>query len=234
LVPARNAAPWIIDSLRSILNQTYANLELIVVENRSTDQTPALIDELEDERIVHITQPTGDLVSALNAGLAVARGVFIVRQDADDLSHPRRIELQVDHLRRRPEVGLVGCDFTIMDLGGSELRRVVTPRTYEEICEVARRKTPFAGASIAARSKIFASLGGYDPYFDGRLGEDYDFILRALEICPAETVPEPLYFYRYNNPLSMCGLANYEYGPSLQLVRERAVRRSSPFFRKRS
>ena len=86
---------------------------------------------------------------------------------------------------------------------------------------------PFAGGSIMGHAGLFYQLQGYDLAFDGQLGEDYDLLLRAAEITDLAASPEPLYFYRTNNPDSMYGLIHHNYSVAKELVLARGRSRAS-------
>ena len=109
ILPVYNCEKYIKQSIQSILSQTYKNLELIVINDGSTDGTLNTIRSLNDERIVLISQRNMGLPSALNEGLKIARGEFIARQDADDVSLSERIEYELKFLLENPDYGLVGC-----------------------------------------------------------------------------------------------------------------------------
>jgi hypothetical protein len=127
-------------------------------------------------------------------------------------------------------IALVGAAHLQIDINGG-VQRVVA--AYVEPCAVRarlRRGMPFAGPSIVAHRGLFDALGGYDPAFDGRLGEDYDFLVRAAEISNLSAVAEPLYVYRTENPASMCGAVGYDYREAKTFVRDRALLRRSVIF----
>ena len=107
LLPVRDAAPWLDGALASLARQTCRDLEIIAVDDGSTDGSGAVLDSWahNDPRISVIHQPPIGLVPSLNLGLEHCRGELLARMDADDVSHPRRIELQAGLLSSRPEIG---------------------------------------------------------------------------------------------------------------------------------
>src|SRR5258705_5295643 len=111
LLPVRDAGPWLSASLASLWRQTFTDFEVVAVNDGSTDGSGDALERqarLEPRlRVIHL--PASGLPTALNAGLAAARGRWIARHDADDLSRRRRIELQHAHLTRHRAIGLVGC-----------------------------------------------------------------------------------------------------------------------------
>jgi glycosyltransferase involved in cell wall biosynthesis len=226
----RNAEPWVKDAISSILGQTYKQLELIIIDNNSTDRSRSIIQQFRDDRIILLSESTGHLVAALNSGLRHAKGSLIARQDADDYSSAQRIEQQVSLLRRHGDVGIVGCGFRLISLQGHLLNIKSALTNPEDIRTRLREAMPFAGPSIVGHKTLFDALGGYDTEFDGRVGEDYDLLVRAAEITNITAVNQPLYTYRTNNPLSMCGLINYSYEDAKTMVRRRAMARGSRIF----
>jgi glycosyltransferase involved in cell wall biosynthesis len=112
VLPAYNAGPYIAEAIQSILNQTYTNFELIVVNDCSTDNTEEQILAIPDARIQYIknAQNSG-LIYNLNLGFSLAKGQYIVRMDADDISLPTRIATQVAYMEANPTVGVCGTWF---------------------------------------------------------------------------------------------------------------------------
>src|SRR5437588_543315 len=94
LMPARNAGKYIAEAIRSVLGQTYTNFELLIVDDGSTDDTLMEVRQFSDHRIRLLCKDKEGISAALNAGLQVARGVYIARFDADDICLPRRLERQ--------------------------------------------------------------------------------------------------------------------------------------------
>ena len=116
-------------SVESILNQTLTDFEFIIVNDGSTDASPAILQSYDNSRIVLLhNQKNRGLTYSLNRGLAAAKGEHIARMDADDIAMPRRLEKQVSFLGRHPGVGIVGCCCVNMDAGG---RRVGSSRMPE-------------------------------------------------------------------------------------------------------
>jgi glycosyltransferase involved in cell wall biosynthesis len=107
ILPVFNAEATIVRSIKSILDQTFLDFELIIVNNGSTDQTKNIILGFKDSRICHLELPTPNLVAALNFGIEQAKGAFIARIDSDDYAYPTRLEIQIAHLQQNPPTGLV-------------------------------------------------------------------------------------------------------------------------------
>src|ERR1700761_1168008 len=110
LMPAYNAAKYIGEAIASVLEQTFGDFELVIVNDGSTDDTLAVINTFNDSRIIIISQPNQGVASALNTGLQHSRAQYIARFDADDVCHPQRLEKQYRFLQNNPEYILVGSD----------------------------------------------------------------------------------------------------------------------------
>ena len=187
LLPVYNAGNCLAPALDSVLLQTDADFELIAVDDGSTDGTPALLrryGELDSRvRIVRCQRHAG-IVPALNGGLRVARGEFIARMDADDVSHPDRLRQQREFLQTHPDVGLVGCR---VEFGGDPEVRTGYWRHVEWMNSLLDHdaitlnrfiESPFAHPSVMFRRSIAETLGGYR---DGPFPEDYEMWLRWLD-----------------------------------------------------
>ena len=107
LMPVYNVAPFVADSIESILNQSFKDFEFIIIDDGSTDGTADVIQSYGDHRIVSVQRRHLGTVYQLNFGLAVSRGDYIARQDGDDWSHPKRFEKQFDFLESRPDYAVV-------------------------------------------------------------------------------------------------------------------------------
>ena len=123
VMPVFNEERYILDALKSILNQTYKNLEIIIVNDCSNDSSVSIINSLHDERlyIVHNQTKLG-IAESLNKGLAIATGKYIARMDSDDISEPNRIEMQVRYLEENVDVGV--CGTGIRFIGEAEGKRM--------------------------------------------------------------------------------------------------------------
>src|SRR4051794_24616628 len=195
LLPVRNGAAYLEAAVRSILGQTFADLELLAVDDGSTDQTPAMLARLaaEDGRIRVVRQEALGLVPALNRGLEQARAPLIARMDADDVALPERLARQVAFLEAAPEVALVGTGWRVV---AKDLTRrvVLPPQTDAGIRLAMETANVLAHPTVMLRRDTVLAAGGYRPAF--LLAEDYDLWLRLLDRCQAACVPEVLLEYR--------------------------------------
>lgn len=195
LLPVHNGADYIESAVRSMMDQTLRDQEILVVDDASTDATPAILAGLaaEDSRI-RILRPKKNLrlPKALNFGLDHARGRYVARMDADDLSEPTRLEVQVRYLEAHPEVTLVGCSEVDIDGDGREL--LVKNNVHSAFCTrwAVRFIMPFRHPSFVFRREQMTLR--YDPQHT--LGQDYDFMERLTQTHKVVCLPDVLLRYR--------------------------------------
>jgi glycosyltransferase involved in cell wall biosynthesis len=200
VVPAHNAAAFLVDTVESARAQTYAPLEVVVVNDGSTDDTAAVAASLGD-RITYVEQPNAGPAAARNAALRVTCGELIAFLDADDLWAPTRVERCVEILRTRPEIGMVTTDAYLIEHGvktrkrsyGDRRRFPFPAREEEQNAEIARRNFLFVG--VVFRRSLLDTCGELDERIWG--AEDYDLWTRFLLTgSRAAFVNEPLGWYR--------------------------------------
>lgn len=177
LVPIYNVKAYLLDALRSIAHQTYPNLEIIVVDDCSTDGTYELACEFaeQDPRFkVHRNESNRRIAETLNRALHHATGNYIARCDGDDIMESDRIQRQYEYLQKHASIALVGCSFRTIDERGQYLRDVIYPGGNELIVKLLPYCSPVSHIWLAHR-EVYDTVGGY------RISsvEDYDFLLRA-------------------------------------------------------
>jgi glycosyltransferase involved in cell wall biosynthesis len=177
LIPVFNVERYVAQALESIARQTYRNLQVLVVDDCSTDGTRDIVEQFcqRDERFQLIRNPSNlRIVKALNRALEQAKGAFIARCDGDDIMEPDRIEQQLNYLERHPEVDLVGCSLKFID----ETNQPITSYAFPSGTELTRRLLRYSTAVShiwLARRAVYDQAG---PYRIPTV-EDYDFLLRA-------------------------------------------------------
>ena len=201
-MPAYNAAATVEAAVESILRQTLAEFELVAVDDGSTDDTPDMLDSLSrsDSRIRVIHAPHGGIIPALNTGIAACEGDLIARMDADDISHPKRLELQVGLMDATPEVSVCSClirMFPRQSLLGGMVRYeqwLNSLVSHEEIARDIFVESPIAHPSAVVRRGELIEVGGYQ---ERGWAEDYDLWLR-YHACGKrfEKVPRMLLCWR--------------------------------------
>ncbi|MEW5740749.1 MAG: glycosyltransferase [Myxococcota bacterium] len=192
VMTVRNGERFLEEAVTSVLAQEGAPLELLVVDDASTDGTAALLASILDERlkVIRLAHQVGPFAAA-NVGLECARGDFIARLDADDVALPGRLERQVEAFEHSPDVGLVGGACERIDVTGASLGPHDVPRSDLAIRLRALLAPPFVHSTVMWR----ASLGlRYEPAL--RVAGDYELWCRALEKTRALNLGEPLVRYR--------------------------------------
>ncbi|KHJ39625.1 putative glycosyltransferase EpsE [Pedobacter glucosidilyticus] len=156
-----NAEKFLKESIESILNQTYQNFEFIIINDGSSDGSLSIIQSYNDDRIILIDQENQGLSKSLNNGIRNAKGEFIARMDADDISINNRLELQLSFLKKNPKCVLVGANTNLIDEQGNYLYSSSLPLSWEEI----KKKLPdsYIFHSLAFfRKKTYLEAGGYN------------------------------------------------------------------------
>ncbi len=202
LLPVRDAAPHLAACLRSLARQTLTDHEVVAVNDGSRDGSAVLLEDWAARdprlRVLHL-KPSG-LVATLNAGLEACRAPLVARMDADDVSHPRRLELQEALLAADPGVGVASClvrQFPWREVGeGGRIyeRWLDSLVTHDEMARERFVEAPLAHPSATVRRRVLVDAGGYR---DLGWPEDYDLWLRLFERgARFAKVDRVLYFWR--------------------------------------
>ncbi len=191
LMAVRNGLPFVRDAVQSILDQSFRAFEFLIIDDGSTDGTGAFLESIVDPRVRLIRQEWGGLTRSLIRGLAEARGLYVARQDADDVSRVDRLEKQVAFLDANPDVLLVGAGVRLVGERGAVLRRYHYPTQHEPLVDALERVTsPLPHTTILFRRDEILACGGYRAVF--RKAQDYDLYLRVAERGRLASLPEPL------------------------------------------
>ncbi len=194
IMPVFNAAKHIGESITSILSQSYLNVELIIVNDGSTDGSDGVIRSFTDERIIYRSTPNGGVAAALNTALASATGQLIARQDADDVSLPQRIQEQVALFANNPNIVIAGTWANIMDEERRPIGSHEHPTTNAAIQFQLLFDVPFVSSSVMFRASALEFAKGFDG--DPRVFEDYDMWSRIARTGHCANIPEALLNYR--------------------------------------
>lgn len=197
LLPVHNGGRFLDEALRSVLGQTHRRLEVIAVDDGSTDGSLAVLRAWahRDERVrVLVNGAAGGVAAALNQALERAQGPLVARMDADDVCHPRRLERQLALLAARPEVGACGTGITHVDGRGRPLPSLLTtvPQGPRGVRICAAISTPVFHPTVVMRTDLLRERGGYD---ERAVLEDLDLWLRCADVDMVN-LPEPLLRYR--------------------------------------
>ena len=198
ILPFFNAEKTLIAAVNSILDQTFSPIELLLVDNNSEDKSLSIARKLSDtdDRIRLLGEKKQGVARAMNCGLQNAGGKFIARMDADDISHPQRLEKQVDFLHRNPKIGLVGSEVNYVaheknTAGFNRFVNWVNAFHSPEAIERSRFvEIPAVNPTLLFRRELYEKLGGCQ---HGDFPEDYEMLLRYLDAgVKMAKLPEPL------------------------------------------
>lgn len=195
LVAVHNGERHLRASIQSVLAQTFEDFELLVVDDASTDGTREILDAFAEPRmrILTNTQNLG-LTRSLNRGLREARGRYVARQDADDLSDPPRLARQVALLESRPELALVASQYRRIDDSGEVESAREVPTEAIDIRWRLLFLNAFTHSSVTFRRDVVLALGGYDERYS--YAQDYDLWSRIAAAHEVAALPESLVRYR--------------------------------------
>ena len=202
IMPVHNGAQYLREAIASALAQDYASLELIVVDDGSTDETPAILASF-GSRITAIRQPNGGAAVARNAAIAIARGEYLAFLDADDLWLPSKLRTQVEYLAGHPHLDLVCSNWTVQtdnpvaDIGHSVESADSTafaPQESEWIYNELLMDCIVHTTTVVMRRRLVERIGNFDVAL--RRGQDYDYWLRASRATPIHRLPQALSVYR--------------------------------------
>lgn len=198
LIAVYNGLPYLESAVRSIMEQTFRDIEIVIVDDCSTDATPEVLARLaaEDPRIRVLRLETNHrLPGALNRGLEIVRAPLVARMDADDLSHPTRLEVQKRFMDNRPGVVLVSASVRQIDGAGRSVRASPRPRDAVMCRWMIRFRLPLVHPTFLFRWPMpDGARPRYDPPFD--LAEDHEFALRVLDHGEVISLPDILLDYR--------------------------------------
>ncbi len=196
-MPVYNAEKYLDAAIRSVLNQSYTHYEFIIINDGSTDNSETIILSFKDERIKYIQNETNlKLITTLNLGFEQSKGKYIARMDADDVSHPQRIEKQVSFFESNIEYGLLGTGVTLIKNGKKE--PLIYHLDHDSLKFALAFYCPFIHPSVMIRKDIFEGL---DVIFDNRYlhAEDYELWKRLAFKTKMANIPEFLLDYRIHD-----------------------------------
>lgn len=200
-----NGADYLEQSVNSILAQTYGNFEFIIVDDGSADRTWDILSGITDSRVRKYRLPANcGTPLALNIAVEEAEGEWIAVQDADDISLPDRLAVQVGYIREHPELIAVGSRISCIGESGideARLRRVESNLNYGLSRDELRRNRYFVcplchGTALYSRTRFFRA-GGYDSMY--RITHDYDLWLKLFQLGQIEKIDRVLYRYRVHS-----------------------------------
>jgi len=195
LLPVKNGGAYLRDSINSILNQTYDNFELIIIDDGSSDDSSNIIREFDCTRIRSYEQSNRGLAATLNRAIELSTGSYVARQDQDDVAHPQRLAKQVEFLKAHPKCAMVGTWASIWNRESESSRVHRHPTDNLALKFELLFDNPFVHSTIMLQKSALAKVGLYST--DGsRQPEDYELWSRIAREFEVANIPEILEVYR--------------------------------------
>ncbi len=196
IIPTYNRAHWVTGAIESVLQQSYKNLEIVVVDDGSTDNTEQVLDKYKGKITYIYQENSGNVAIPVNVGLEHCTGKYICRLDDDDFYVLKKIELQVRLFQRNPDLGLVYSNAYTIDHNLNPVAIGGVPDA-ENLVKTLLTKNHICHSSVMVRRKCFEELGGYDESLKG--SEDYDLWIRIASKWKCGVIDLPLVKYRIHS-----------------------------------
>ena len=197
LMSVYNGEKYLREAIDSILGQTFKDFEFLIINDGSTDKTGEILKSYNDPRIKIINNEKNiGLTKSLNKGLRLARGEYIARQDADDISMPERLKKEVEFLEQNINVGLVGTDYLFINEKGKVVHFIKCLNGSRELKTKLLGGNQFGHGSVMFRRECAEKIGIYRKEF--KYAQDFDFALRISEVSDLANITEFLYKWRIN------------------------------------
>lgn len=195
-MPVYNGERFLAEAIESILGQTFGAFEFVIIDDGSTDASPAILADYasRDPRIRVITQANAGIVAALNRGLAECRSPLVARMDADDVSEPDRLAAQIHVLRGDSDLVVLGTAIRLVAESGRPGPVIRGPACHHAIAETLQRGNCIAHPTVIMRRDAVMAAGGYRE--EMRHAEDYDLWSRLATRHRLANLPQPLLRYR--------------------------------------
>lgn len=197
ILPVYNGEKYLLEAVQSILNQSYSNFELIVVNDGSKDKSEEIIKNIKDPRIVYHYKTNSGLADSLNFGISKSKGQYIARQDQDDISYPTRFEKQVKFLEENKNVVLLGTRAKVFKDNSTEVKYHNHATQPYDLKFDLLFDNPFVHSSVMFRKADFDKVNSYNT--DRNFYEDYELWSRFAEIGDVANLKDVLVDYRHHD-----------------------------------
>lgn len=197
IMPVYNGMPYLPLAVESVLNQTFENFELIIVDDCSDESTKEYLRSIKDKRVILINNDRNLGVQlTLKRGINEAKGQFIARLDSDDISMSNRLENQLIFFNQHPDYGIIGTSYRSLNENGDILSVREENNDDVEVRWKMLFKSPFVHSTVMFRKSI---IDQYNLNYDQEFAEDYDLWNRMLNYTKGYILKEPLVDYRIHN-----------------------------------
>jgi len=198
LMSVYNGEKYLREAINSILNQTFKDFEFLIINDGSTDRTIEILQSYQDPRIKIINDEKNiGLTKSLNKGLKLARGEYIARMDADDISYPNRLEVQYDYLKNNPEVGLIGSWNDVIDEIGNTVGFWKCNYSSEDIYYILNFRNCLAHCSLLFKKELVLNNGGYNETIKN--AQDYELWSRISKVAKIYQIQRVLVKWRMDS-----------------------------------
>lgn len=209
IMPVYNGEKYLRPAIESILQQTESDFEFIIIDDGSTDSTENIIKSFSDSRIRYIRTNHSGIVIALNTGISKSSGLYVARMDADDISLPRRFEIQCQYLDQYKDIAICGTWADLINERGEVVSEMNFPPKEIGVKDLFLHN-PFIHSSVMIRRDVLISVGLYKKSF--RHAEDYELWSRLLASHNGVNISEKLLQYRkHENQITVTKRFNTRY-----------------------
>lgn len=196
VMPVYNGEKYLKEAIDSILNQTFKDFELLLINDASTDNSEKIINSYNDSRIIYIKNEQNlGLIKTLNKGLDFAKGEFVARMDQDDISHSERFEKQLIIFKKNPEIGVCGTWFTLFRENHED--KIIEHPEYNDSIKIGLLTSCFIGHPTVMMRKKAIENYRYDINYQA--AEDFELWTRLIRVTQFYNIQESLLKYRFHS-----------------------------------
>jgi glycosyltransferase involved in cell wall biosynthesis len=205
VIPSRNRRATLARAIESVMQQTWPNIEIIVVDDASTDDTPQYLDQLEDTGNIRIKVVRNEVAQggagARNKGIALAEGQYVAFLDDDDIWLPEKLGAQIELLKKNPSASSVSCSFFIQHVSGKQTVRYLSPPA--DVQQILRTNHLGGASMCLATRRLLLEVGGFDAAL--RSGQDWDLWIKLYDRGPIQVCSHPLVCYMPHEGVRITG-----------------------------
>ena len=198
IMPVYNTAKYIDQAIESVLNQSFTDFELLLLNDGSTDGSLARLEHYAaiDSRCKLFTSTNSGIVATRNKGVVLAQAEILINMDSDDICLPKRFQIQVDYLKQHPGCVAAGSKILLIDSDGLPILKTGNLLTHDEIdaANMSGNGLVMFNPAVAMRKSVVVAVGAYKPQFEH--AEDLDLFLRMAEVGKLANIAEILLHYR--------------------------------------